>query len=585
MTGRDLSTELYGSNASASSNAPSTAGRDLSADLYGAPAAGTRISLDGMAPVLSGGASGEWDGISKTDRMAKGLRDPIDGAAQLLTNMLPAGIVNSGNKLNNLLADKTGLVERLPEGGLNEFQSDNDRDYEARRLAGGETGFDGYRVLGNLANPVNYLPGALLPKVTTLASRVAAGAGVGALTSALAPVSDGDFANEKTKQIGMGVVAGGVMPILTSGAARVISPNASTNSNLSMLKDAGVNPTIGQSLGGRWNALEEKMSSLPLVGDMISKARGSALEQFNNAAINRASGKVGVAVQGSGQSAIADAGNAVSKAYDDALSQVKYLKFDQQFASDVGQLKTMAQGLTGPMRSKFNSKLEEVVGGRMSGTGSMLGETYKKVDSEIGGLAAKYQKSAVASESELGDAFAQLQNLLKQQAVRSNPEAAKALKAADSGWANLVRVEGAGKAAQSTEGLFTPAQLNMAIRQADQSTRGRAVSRGAALMQDMGNAGQQVLGNKVPNSFTTDRAIIAGGGLGGAYLLNPAIPAGLLGAAAMYTTPMQGLLRAMVSARPEGAQPIADALRKTSPGLGLLGSQVGAGLLNGQGNQ
>jgi hypothetical protein len=235
--------------------------------------------------------------------------------------------------------------------------------------------------------------------------------------------------------------------------------------------------------------------------------------------------------------------------------------------------------LTGPMRSKFNSKLDEVVGGRLSGTGSMLGEAYKKVDSEIGGLAAKYQKSAVASESELGDAFAQLQSLLKQQAGRSNPASAKALEAADAGWANLVRVEGASKAAQNAEGLFTPAQLNTAIREADQSARKRAVARGGALMQDLGNAGQQVLGNKVPNSFTIDRALIAGGGLG-TYYLHPAIPAGLLGAAAMYTSPMQGLLRGMVSARPQGAEPIAEAFRKAAPALIPGGAQVGLGLLN-----
>ena len=376
------------------------------------PTAG-KWMVDDYAPAKSGdGATGSFaPPISNGDRFVKGLRDPIDGGAQLLTNVLPKSVVDAGNGFNNWLADKTGLVKAIPAGGLNQSQVESDRAYEGRRSESGEDGFDGYRVLGNIANPINYLPGALLPKAATFAGRVATGAGIGALTSTLAPVGDGDFASEKAKQIGMGAVAGGVMPAITGGFARLISPNASTNANLALLKDAGVKPTIGQSLGGRWNALEEKMTSLPLVGDMISNARGDALEQFNNAAINRASGKVGAVVKGSGQTAVADAGNAISKAYDDALGQVKYLKFDQQFATDLGQLKTMAQGLTGPMRSKFNAKLDEVVGGRMSGTGSMLGETYKKVDSEIGGLAAKYQKSAVASESELARVAAVLSHM------------------------------------------------------------------------------------------------------------------------------------------------------------------------------
>jgi hypothetical protein len=552
MAGRDLSAELFGDTLPAG-------GRDLSADLgFNLPAAPQS---------------------SRTDRLVKGLRDPLDGGAQLMTNMLPDGVVKAGNRINNWLADNTGLVGRLPDGGVDQQVRDAEKQYQANRAASGETGFDGYRVLGNVVNPANLALAAKLPAAATMLGRIGVGAAGGALTGAFNPVTEGDFIEGKAQQIGVGALAGGVVPALTGGLARIISPNASTNPNLQLLKSEGIQPTIGQTLGGRFNAMEEKLSSLPIMGDMIANSRTNALGQFNNAAINRASGQVGVSVEGSGQRAVKQAGDALSNAYDDAISQVKYLKFDQQFATDVGQLKTLAQGLTGPMRSKFNTKLDEVVGGRLSGTGSMLGATYKKVDSEIGGLAAKFQKSSVASESELGDAFAQLQNLLKQQAGRSNPVAADALKAADTGWANLVRVEGASKAAQNAEGLFTPAQLNMAIRQADQSTRGRSVSRGTALLQDLGNAGQQVLGNKVPNSGTADRLMLGGLGLGSG-LVNPAIPAGLLGGAALYTSPMQSLLRSMVSSRGQAAQPIADAFRQIAPGFIPGGAQVGLGLLN-----
>lgn len=537
------------------------------------------------APIVSAAGGSAPAPMSRMERFGRGLRDPIDGGAQLLTNMLPESVVGVGNKLNNWLADKTGLVATLPAGGVNEFQAQNNGEYESRRSAGGEAGFDGYRVIGNIANPVNYIPGAMLPKAATLAGRVAIGAGVGALTSGLAPVNEGEFGSEKLKQIGIGTIGGAAVPAAFAGLARVVSPVASTNAKNQLLKEVGVTPTIGQALGGRWNALEEKLTSVPIVGDMIGSARTRSMEQFNSAAINRAAGKVGTSIEGTGQSAVREAGDAIGRAYDDAIGQVKFLKFDSQFATDVGQLRGMAQGLTGPMRAKFNTKLDEVVGGRLSGTGSMLGTTYKKVDSEIGGLAAKYQKSAVASESELGDAFSQLQNLLKQQAIRSNPKAAEALAAADAGWANLVRVEGASKAAKNAEGIFTPAQLNAAIQGADGSVRGRAVARGTALMQDLGNAGQQVLGNKVPNSFTTDRALIAAGSLGGAFAFDPMIATGLLGAGALYTRPAQYLLSGAVTARPKLAQPIAESLRKASPSLGLLGGQVGAGLLNSQGQQ
>jgi hypothetical protein len=235
----------------------------------------------------------------------------------------------------------------------------------------------------------------------------------------------------------------------------------------------------------------------------------------------------------------------------------------------------MAQGLTTEMKKKFNTAINETLMRKVSRNGSILPDDFKAIDSEIGNMASRYGKSQVASEQELGDALTQLQSLLKQQMVRTNPQVAQDLAAADAGWANLVRVEGAAKAGKNAEGLFTPGQLNTAIQTADQSVRKRAVSRGTALMQDLGNAGQSVLGNKVPNSFTTDRALISGGALGSG-LVSPAIPAALLGGAGLYLSPAQRALVWAASSRGQLAQPAAQAVRQASPflipgatGLGL----------------
>ncbi|MBA3773835.1 MAG: hypothetical protein H0X13_15495 [Ramlibacter sp.] len=519
--------------------------------------------------------------LPASERIGKGLRDPIDGGAQLLTKLLPDGFVQAGNKLNNFLADKTGLVGRLPEGGVDQQVRDNEAAYQAAR--GPDAGFDGARLLGNVISPANLgLGGALAaPKAASLLTRVGMGAVGGAASGALNPVAgEGDFMDDKLKQMGLGAAFGGATPMATSAIARLISPKASANPNVQLLKNEGVTPTIGQALGGRVNTIEEKLMSVPILGDAIASARGKSLNEFNNAAINRASGKIGAKIEGSGQSAIKEAGNVLSQSYDNALSTVKFVKFDQQFAQDFAQLKGMAQSLTGPLRNKFNTKIDEVLAGRTSGTGSMLGDTYKKVDSELGQLASRYGKSSVASEQELGDAFAQAQSLLKQQMMRSNPKVAEQLGKTDAGWANLVRIEQAGKSGKNAEGVFTPGQLNMAIAGSDQSVRGRAVARGTALMQDLGNAGQQVLGNKVPDSGTAGRLAMGASTLLGGGYINPLIPAGLLGGAGLYMGPMRGLLSGAVTARPESAKAVAEALRKASPALVPLSAQMGQGLLN-----
>jgi len=514
--------------------------------------------------------------MSRTERFGMGLADSVQGGAQLLTKMLPQSVVSAGDRVNNWLADNAGLVARLPEGGVDQQTREREAAYNARK----PEGMDWMRLLGNVASPTNLALGAAAvpAKAASLGVKMAAGAGTGAAGAALAPVTEGDsFAQSKAQQIALGGAFGGATPAAVSGLSRLVSPKASTDAGLQLLKESGVRPTVGQSLGGWINRAEEKLQSLPLMGDGIAAARGRAVDQLNSAAINRATAPIGVKVDKIGQEGIKQAGNALSDAYDDVLAGLKVVKFDQQWQQDFGQLKTMARALPGSVKNTFSTKMKSLVEDRISKAGGMTAQTMKDLDSELGQLARRYSRSAIASEQDLGDAFLQAQSLLRTQVGRNSPQAAERLKAINEGWANLVRVEAAGKAAINNEGVFSPAQLNMGIRQADKSTRGRAVSRGDALMQDLGNAGA-ALGNKVPNSGTVDRAMLGGAGLG-AYFIDPLIPAGLLAGAGAYTGLGQFLLRGAATARPAAAKPVASLLNTSAPMLGSTGGLLGLNVL------
>jgi len=518
--------------------------------------------------VSSGPTQQQRDMTTGNARVLRGMRDPIDAGAQMLTNALPAGVVNAGNRFNNWLADKTGLVARLPAGGVNQQIAQSESEYQQARKAVGQDGADWARMGGNL---ITTLPvGMAAPASAGLGARMAYGAATGAAGGALQPVTNGgdNFWSEKGKQTATGAAVGGALAPIAGAVGRVISPKASTNPQLAMLRDAGVTPTVGQALGGAANKAEEKLTSVPIVGDMIARARGKSIDSFNNAAINRATAPIGVRVNGSGQQAVREAGDALSNAYDDVLGSIKGVSFDNQFSSDLGQLKQMTSGLVPDMQRKFDKLLQDKVMSRMSPSGGLAPETYKAIDSELKQEAARWSKSAMASESELGDAISQLHSLLNQQMRRSNPDVADKLAKIDQGWANLVRIEGAAKAGKNAEGVFTPGQLNQAISAADQSTRKRAVARGTALMQDLGNAGQSVIGNKVPNSFTTDRALLSLGSLGG-YAISPAIPGALLAGGALYTQPAQNALVRMVANRPDFAPALAQGIRRAAPMLGM----------------
>ena len=511
------------------------------------------------------------------DRLAQGMRDPIDGGAQLLTKMLPDSVVRAGDRLNNWLADNTGLVSRLPEGGVDQQVRDREAQYQAQR--GKDAGVDWMRIGGNVLSPANIAIGARLPAAATLGGKVLAGAAGGGLSAALNPVTqEGDFAGNKLSQIGIGGATGGLMPVLTAGLGRVISPNASRNPDVRMLRDAGVQPTIGQTLGGRWNAAEEKLVSVPIMGDTIANARNSAREGFNQAAINRTLAPIGQKTDLTGQEGVRQAGDMIGAAYDQARNRLGNVRLDRQAIGELRNLTQMTQKLP-PTEANTFQRIWNTVATDVSPNGTITADVFKRIDSKLGKDAARFAGSPDAYQKQLGDALSELRRIVSDNALRANPGAAQATRAADAAYANLVRLEGASKAAAGTQGLFTPGQLLSAVRQADRSVRDRSTARGTALMQDLATAGQKVLGNKVPNSATADRLLLGAGGLG-AGLLNPAIPIGLLGGAGLYTSPLQRLLTGAVAARPQGAQAISNALMDAAPRLGPAAAQVSLGLLN-----
>lgn len=506
--------------------------------------------------------------ITGLQRFAKGLRDPIDGGAQLLTNLLPAGLVNAGNRLNNYLADKTGLVGRLPEGGVDQQVREAETDYQARRKAAGETGLDGARLAGNILNPVNLGVGAAIPRAASLAGRVGLGALGGAVSGGLTPVGEGDFASEKGKQVAGGAIFGGALPAIAGGVARVVSPNASRNANLQLLRREGVNPTVGQALGGRWNAVEEKAGSLPILGDMISRRRLDANEQFQKAAFQRALKPVGEELpEGlSGRDAVNFTEGLLKDRYDSVLTNIGAVQGDAQFSRSLNSLQQKVDGMLMPQaeKAKFGAAMSDMLES-FDQNGFITSDAYKRLESALGTDARTLAGSQNIYEGKIGQAVKQLQAELRDMLGRQAGANADELKAVNNGWANFKRVQNAAAKIGADDGEFTPAQFQNAVRALDKSKDKGAFARGSALGQDLGDAGKAVLGNKVPNSGTADRSLLNLTLLGGTAAVNPGAAAGVIGGAGLYTSPAQRALVAALAARPAGAQSAADKLRYLSP--------------------
>lgn len=537
-------------------------------------------STQGQVSAVTAGAPAQAVApLSRMEKIGRGMRDPIDGGAQLLANLLPKGMVDAGNRANNWVADKTGLVARIPEGGVDQLVRQQQREYEARRVAGGESGIDGYRLLGNVVSPANAALALRAPAAASLVGRVALGAGSGAASGALAPVGEGDFWSEKGKQAATGAAVGGALPTLLGGLARVVSPNASKNPNVALLRQEGVTPTIGQAMGGAVNKIEERSMSVPFVGDAIRSARGRANGQFQAATHNRALEPIGQRLpEGlSGREAVEYTEGVLRQSYDDVLHRIGAIPADQAFASKLASLGQMVNRavLSRDAKQKFGTVLSDVQGA-FGPNGMLTSDGYKTLESALGSDFRKLTSSQDIYDGRLAPAVKQLQQELRDLLKRQAGPNADELAAVNSGWANFKRVQRASGALGAQDGQFSPAQFQNAVKALDKSKDKGAFARGSALGQDLGDAGKAVLTNTVANSGTADRLMNAGAI--GSWFVNPAIPLSALGGAGLYLPAVQRALVAAAASRPAAAEPTAKALRKVAPmfipGAAQLGVQA-----------
>ena len=487
---------------------------------------------------LSGAFGGNMRG-SAVGRTMQGMADP--GAA----------LVQMGANVTGIGAD-----------AVNQRISDVEKQYQTARNAAGSEGFDPLRMAGNIAMTAPVGGAASMP--ASFAGRVGIGALQGAGFAALQPVTEGDFAEEKARQIGTGAVVGGVMAPVVGAAARLISPKASVNPDVKALQQAGVRPTIGQALGGHAARLEEKMQSLPIMGDAITAAHGRGVEQLNRAVLNRAIAPIGGKVTETGQEGLRQVRTQLSAAYDNLLPKMSVNTLDNSFVSNVANLRSMVSSLPAKEAKQFDDLLMREIEGRIAPNGVLSANNLKQAQAAIREKSITFSKSNDAYQSELGKAFRQLGDELKTLVERSNPQYAKELNAINKGWSVYERAKLASQYANAEK--FTPAQLQRAVKSQDITKGKRAFTEGQAPMQDLSDAAVRVMKNRTPDSGTATR-MMYGVGAVGSGLIHPGIPLALGAGALSYTPALQRLLVGSVANRPQQAQRLADLLRQSQPYL------------------
>lgn len=497
-----------------------------------------------------------------------------------------AGTGKAFSDIGLAVGDMLGLV------GDKTIADARERDAALMATGGGLTG----NIVGNLV--ASLIPGgagaaalrgaATLPALANagrafaaahpLLAAAAPGAASGAVMGALEPTIEGE---SRLGNMATAAAIGGSVAAAGRGVARVVRPN--TSDDVAKLLAEDVRLTPGQAIGGWAKASEEKLSSVPILGDIIKGAQRRGLEDYNRAAFNRALAPIGKRVGRDfkpGREAVGRVEEMIGDAYDAALDKIKRVDFDATFRSEIAQLRQMAAADLGEANARqFNEILTSQLFRRMTPAGTMSADTMKIVESELGRRARGFAGSPGFNDRQLGSALREVQAALRRATERSSPAGAPDLAAANKAWAEFVRIQDAAGRVGAKDGVFSPAQLTSAVRKGDQSVRKGAFARGDALGQDLADAGKNVLTQEVPDSGTAGRlmaALVAGGGPVG--LIDPTI-ASLTAAASLPYTSLGGRLTlAALAKRPQGAESLADLLRAWAPAGGLVGAGLAPNL-------
>ena len=375
---------------------------------------------------------------------------------------------------------------------------------------------------------------------------------------------------ERAGNAGLGAAAGGAGQAGVNALARVVRPNTAPQVNA--LMNEGVTPTPGQIMGGAWKRAEEGLTSLPIAGDAIKAGQRRAMEDVNRAAFNRALKPIGETLPPKvlGREAVEFTYGKLGDAYSALLPKMT-TQADNQFTQEISSLKNMVgTGVIDPKAAAaFERILQNDVLGKFQGQASITGKTLKQIEGDLTEQIKRFSISTDADQRLVGDALKEVQSTLRGLVQRTNPQNAAELKAINEGYANFKRVQRAASGLGAEDGVFSPAQLQNAVKAMDRSKDKARFSEGNALMQDLSESAKTSLGNKVPDSGTPYRIATALGASGGAAtLLGGPAGAAMLAAPVMYSKAGQAAMATLLARRPQSANKLAELIRLGGPYAG-----------------
>lgn len=428
------------------------------------------------------------------------------------------------------------------------------------------------------AKAISQMPqlGQYLPKAVDAIKKVVQSSPVlnyglqGAGQAALTPVSTPENAGQSYKQmlenkmenIGMGA---GVGALFGKGSQMLMNP--AVTQKMQMLKDMGMKyftpgqlmsemSAFGIPFGKSIQKTEQALTSMPLSGAVISGGLETSFKDFNKALGNKVLAPLGEKLPKTAQSGnemITFIRDKLDKSYDDVVQNAHFGDyFDPK--TQTGTIERLWNGMTQAtnqlipkQREAIQNDLTDNIIKNIEDYPILSGAQFRNMEKELGRQA---NKAFEEGKEALGEAYSQVQSMLRTELSLQNPAIARQLTKTHEAFKLFKPVEKAASMRGAREGVFTPQQFKSS---AETSAGRTGVASGRGQMIPESQASMDVLGGTLPNSGTADRALsslTAGKVLEGAVNVGTlGIP--LIGASAIYNPLSLRAMSKMATDRPE----------------------------------
>lgn len=503
-----------------------------------------------------------------------------------------AAVRGAANGYTGGLADRfaaaANTVLPLDEGSQSGWQNGFGEAYRAN-LAQQQATTNADNTASPAMSSIGNIGGALASPLSRLIPAGAAGSGLAgrlmtngandALYGALYSGAQADYGKEDDALTGGAATgaAGGLAGNLLAGATgRVLAP--ATSAAVRKLRGAGVPMTFGQIMGGPVKSAEDRMTSIPGLGDLINRGRRNSLEGFNRAAVNEALSPIGEALPAGvkvGREAARYGQEATSKAYDQALSSMSIVP-DPTFRGDLSKVQASSASLPDAQRQYFDTVMERDVRPFMQGQtidGKGVQSLKRGLDKRLSTLG---KQSASPADELAAEPLEEMRAAIMNTAERQNPQQFSDYMDADGAYARMQRINDAASRMRSDK-EFTPNGFAGAVARKGYGTTTAKVARGDALMQELADAASEVLPSQYPDSGSAGRiglaALLGGGAAGAAFA-----PKTALAGAALSLPYIPGIDRAVEMAiagqRPASVRAVGGALRRKARVAGAIGAPL-----------